>query len=148
MYHYALSVLITGEWTSGATNATLALNVFQNNLGFFGTVFMTATMVIFSVTTSGGWYVYYEATLRHLAMNHPTVKKWLLRMFKYFYALPPFLLTLYLIHVGDLSIWTWWTSPAVSQLHQCVRGSYTVRHIFQASEGLQGPLYEHRNTGG
>lgn len=102
----ALSVLITGEWTSGATNATLALNVFQNNLGFFGTVFMTATMVIFSVTTSGGWYVYYEATLRHLAMNHPTVKKWLLRMFKYFYALPPFLLTLYLIHVGDLSIWT------------------------------------------
>ena len=67
----ALSVLITGEWTSGATNATLALNVFQNNLGFFGTVFMTATMVIFSVTTSGGWYVYYEATLRHLAMNHP-----------------------------------------------------------------------------
>ncbi len=50
--------------------------------------------------------MYYEATLRHLAMNHPTVKKWLLRMFKYFYALPPFLLTLYLIHVGDLSIWT------------------------------------------
>ena len=31
----ALSVLITGEWTSGATNATLALNVFQNNLGIF-----------------------------------------------------------------------------------------------------------------
>ena len=86
--------------------AAMGLNVFQHNLGFFGTVFMTAAMVIFSVTTSGGWYVYYEATLRHLAMNHPTVKKWLLRMFKYFYALPPFLLTLYLIHVGDLSIWT------------------------------------------
>lgn len=43
------------------------------------------------MTTSGGWYVYYEATLRHLAMNHPTVKKWLLRMFKYF---TPFLLLL------------------------------------------------------
>ena len=27
-------------------------------------------------------------------------------MFKYFYAVPPFLLTLYLIYVGDLSIWT------------------------------------------
>lgn len=102
----ALSVLITGEWTSGATNATLALNVFSHNLGSFGTVFMTATMVIFSVTTSGGWYVYYEVTLRHLAKDHPVLKKWLLRLFKYFYALPPFLLTLYLIHVGDLSIWT------------------------------------------
>ena len=45
--------------------------------------------------------------LRHLAMNHPTVKKWLpAHVPKYFYALPPFLLTLYLIHVGDLSIWT------------------------------------------
>ena len=102
----ALSVLITGEWTSGATNATLALNVFQHSLGSFGTVFMTATMVIFSVTTSGGWYVYYEVTLRHLAKDHPVLKKWLLMLFKYFYALPPFLLTLYLINVGDLSIWT------------------------------------------
>lgn len=34
------------------------------------------------------------------------MKKWILIMFRYFYALPPFLLTLYLIHVGDLSIWT------------------------------------------
>lgn len=102
----AISVLITGEWTSGATNATLALNVFRDNLGFFGTLFMTATMVIFSVTTSGGWYVYYEATLRHLAGDHAKMKKWILVMFRYFYALPPFLLTLYLIHVGDLSIWT------------------------------------------
>ena len=50
--------------------------------------------------------MYYEVTLRHLAKDHPVLKKWLLMLFKYFYALPPFLLTLYLINVGDLSIWT------------------------------------------
>lgn len=44
----ALSVLITGEWTPGQPMQPFALNVFQHNLGFFGTVFMTATMVIFS----------------------------------------------------------------------------------------------------
>ena len=102
----AVSVLITGEWTSGATNATLALNVFRDNFGFLGTIFITLTMVIFTVTTSGGWYAYYQAILRHLAKNHPAVKKWLLMMFRYFYGLPPFLLTLYLLYVGDLSIWT------------------------------------------
>ena len=102
----ALSVLITGEWTSGATNATLALNVFEDSFGGFGTVFMTLTMLVFSITTSGGWYAYYEATLRHLAGKHTRIKKWLLPVFRYLYALPPFLLTLYLIHVGDLSIWT------------------------------------------
>ncbi len=102
----ALTVLVSGEWTSGATNATLALNVFTHSFGAFGTVALTLIMVIFSVTTSGGWYAYYEAVLRHLAKNHPTLKKYLLIMFKYFYAVPPFLLTLYLIYVGDLSIWT------------------------------------------
>ena len=102
----AVSVLITGEWTSGATNATLALNVFTKNYGTFGTIFMTFTMIVFTITTSGGWYVYYEAVLRHLAGNHTKIKNWLLPVFKYLYALPPFLLTLYLIHVGDLSIWT------------------------------------------
>lgn len=102
----ALTVLISGEWTSGATNATLALNVFTHNFGLFGTVVLTLIMIVFSVTTSGGWYAYYEVVLRHLAKNHPQVKKYLLLMFKYFYAVPPFLLTLYLIYVGDLSIWT------------------------------------------
>lgn len=102
----AISVLITGEWTSGATNATLALNVFENSYGAFGTIFMTFTMIVFTITTSGGWYVYYEAVLRHLAKNHANLKSWLLPVFKYLYALPPFLLTLYLIHIGDLSIWT------------------------------------------
>lgn len=102
----ALTVLISGEWTSGATNATLALNVFTHNFGVFGTIVLTLIMIVFSVTTSGGWYAYYEAVLRHLAKNHPKVKKYLLIMFKYFYAVPPFVLTLYLIYVGDLSIWT------------------------------------------
>ena len=67
---------------------------------------MTFTMIVFTITTSGGWYVYYEAVLRHLAGSHTKIKKWLLPIFKYLYALPPFLLTLYLIHIGDLSIWT------------------------------------------
>lgn len=102
----AISVLITGEWTSGATNATLALNVFTKSYGSFGTIFMTFIMIVFTITTSGGWYAYYEAVLRHLAGKHTKLKSWLLPVFKYLYALPPFLLTLYLIHIGDLSIWT------------------------------------------
>lgn len=40
-----------------------ALNVFTNGFGVFGTVVPTLIMIVFSVTTSGGWHVHYEAVL-------------------------------------------------------------------------------------
>lgn len=102
----ALTVLISGEWTSGATNATLALNVFTDSFGTIGMVYIVATMLVFQLTTSGGWYVYYQAVLRHLAKNNPKLKKTLLTIFRNFYAIPGFLITLFILHFSDLSIWT------------------------------------------
>lgn len=102
----ALTVLITGQWTSGATNATLALNVFTEAFGPFGMVYIVLTMLVFQLTTSGGWYVYYQSILRHLAKNNPRLKAILLRVFRDFYAIPGFLITLFILHVSDLSIWT------------------------------------------
>lgn len=102
----AISVLITEQWTSGAVDAELAMQVFGLQFGQFGRVFITLTMMIFALTTSGGWYAYYETVLRHLAKDHPKLKNIILVIFKRCYAIPPFLLALYLMYVGDISIWT------------------------------------------
>lgn len=102
----ALCVLITGQWSGEIVDAELAMHIFGMEFGQFGRIFITLIMVVFALTTSGGWYAYYESVLRHLAKDHPKAKATILWIFKRFYAVPPFLLALYLMYVGDISIWT------------------------------------------
>lgn len=102
----ALVVIVTGEWSSGVESATLTLNAFSSGLGVFGTYFLTITMLVFGLTTSSGWYVYYEVVLRHLCNKNTKLKNTVLKIFKYFYPLPGLLMTAYILYVGDISIWT------------------------------------------
>lgn len=102
----SLVVIITGEWSSGAESATLTLNAFSIGLGTFGKYFLTVTMLVFGLTTSSGWYVYYEVVLRHLCNRNTKLKNIVLKIFKYFYPLPGFLMTIYILYVGEISIWT------------------------------------------
>ncbi|MGG5461429.1 alanine/glycine:cation symporter family protein [Clostridium sp. B9] len=102
----SLVVIITGEWSTGAESATLTLNAFSSGLGVFGTYFLTITMLVFGLTTSSGWYVYYEVVLRHLCTKNIKLKNMVLKIFKYCYPLPGFLMTAYILYVGEISIWT------------------------------------------
>lgn len=102
----SLVVIVTGEWSSGVESATLTLNAFSTGLGVFGTYFLTITMLVFGLTTSSGWYVYYEVVLRHLCNKNIKLKNTVLKIFKYFYPLPGLLMTSYILYVGNISIWT------------------------------------------
>lgn len=102
----ALVVIITGEWSSGAESATLTLNAFTSTLGPFGKYFITITMLIFGLTTSSGWYVYYEVVLRHLCNKNIKLKNNVLKIFRYCYPLPGLFSTAYILYVGNISIWT------------------------------------------
>ena len=84
----SLVVIVTGEWSSGVESATLTLNAFSTGLGVFGTYFLTITTLVFGLTTSSGWYVYYEVVLRHLCNKNIKLKNTVLKIFKYFYPLP------------------------------------------------------------
>ena len=102
----SLVVIVTGEWSSGVESATLTLDAFSTGLGVFGTYFLTITMLVFGLTTSSGWYVYYEVVLRHLCNKNIKLKNTVLKIFKYFYPLPGLIMTSYILYVGDISIWT------------------------------------------
>ena len=62
----ALSVILSGNWTDGTNGGTLALSAFASGFGKFGSILLAVIMVIFTVTTSGGWFTYYLAILEHL----------------------------------------------------------------------------------
>jgi AGCS family alanine or glycine:cation symporter len=103
----ALSVILSGQWTSGANGGTLALNAFDSSFGLLGSILLAVIMVIFTVTTSGGWFTYYLAILEHLYKREGPVKTVVMKLFYAVRALPGLLWTIYLVKTNNQGfIWT------------------------------------------
>ncbi|MDO5416997.1 MAG: amino acid carrier protein [Lachnospiraceae bacterium] len=103
----ALSVILSGCWTDGTNGGTLALNAFASGFGSFGSILLAMIMVIFTVTTSGGWFTYYLAILEHLYKQEGMVKDIVMKLFYAVRALPGLLWTIYLVKTDNQGfIWT------------------------------------------
>ena len=83
-----LIVIITGEWSSGLDGATLALTVFEHEIGWFGRVIVALSIFLLGLTSSTGWYSYYEVLLRHLLGNNSKAKDRILKIYKWVYPIP------------------------------------------------------------
>ena len=103
----ALSVILSGCWTDGANGGTLALSSFASGFGNVGSILLAVIMVIFTVTTSGGWFTYYLAILEHLYKKEGKVKDIVMKIFYAVRALPGVLWTIYLVKTNNQGfIWT------------------------------------------
>ena len=103
----ALSVILSGAWTDGTSGGTLALSSFSQGFGQVGSVLLAIVMIIFTVTTSGGWFTYYLAILEHLGKDDTKWKKILMKVFYALRALPGLLWTIYLVKTNNQGfIWT------------------------------------------
>ena len=103
----AFSVIFSGMWTSGETGGELALSSFDQRFGFVGSVMLAIIMIIFTVTTSGGWFTYYLAILEHMNMKENKFTKILMKIFYAVRALPGLLWTIYLVKISNTGfIWT------------------------------------------
>ena len=103
----ALSVILSGAWTDGTNGGTLALSAFAQGFGQVGSYLLALVMVIFTVTTSGGWFTYYLALLEHLGQDDTRWKKILMKVFYALRALPGLLWTIYLVKTNNQGfIWT------------------------------------------
>lgn len=103
----SLVIIITGQWSTGLTGATLTLSAFEVGMGSFSKIFIAGGIFLFGVTTSSGWYAYYEIILRHLLKNNLKLKNFILKFYKIFYPLPGFLMVLAAVTVGmpGATIW-------------------------------------------
>ncbi|GAA6326185.1 amino acid carrier protein [Fusobacterium ulcerans] len=95
-----LVILITGVWSSGATGATLTLNAFATGMGSASKIFIAIGIFLFGVTTSSGWYAYYEIILRHLMKSSPRLKNGILKFYKIFYPVPGFIMVVMATTIG------------------------------------------------
>jgi len=95
-----LVIIITGVWNSGATGATLTLNAFATGMGPASKIFIATGIFLFGVTTSSGWYAYYEIILRHLMKSTPKLKDGILKFYKIFYPVPGFIMVLMATTIG------------------------------------------------
>lgn len=96
----SLVIIITGQWSTGLTGATLTLSAFEVGMGSFSKVFIASGIFIFGVTTSSGWYAYYEIILRHLMKKNIKLKNFILKFYRIFYPLPGFLMVLAAVIIG------------------------------------------------
>ena len=103
----ALSVILSGTWTDGATGGALALSAFNQSFGTIGSILLAIIMVIFTITTSGGWFTYYLAILEHINMKKTRFSELLIKAFYAVRSLPGLLWTIYLVHAQNTGfIWT------------------------------------------
>lgn len=103
----ALSVILSGCWTDGTDGGTLALSAFSAGFGQIGSILLALVMVVFTVTTSGGWFTYYLAILEHLCKKEGFLKTLVMKGFYAIRALPGLLWTIYLVYTNNQGfIWT------------------------------------------
>ncbi|MDD3253587.1 MAG: amino acid carrier protein [Lachnospiraceae bacterium] len=103
----ALSVILSGHWTNGTNGGTLALSSFSEGFGTVGSLLLAVIMIIFTVTTSGGWFTYYLAILEHLYKQEGIVKTIVMKIFYAIRALPGLLWLIYLVKTDNQGfIWT------------------------------------------
>ncbi|MCP5050443.1 MAG: sodium:alanine symporter family protein [bacterium] len=87
----ALTIIITGQWVSGESGATLTLSVFQSELGEIGRIILTGGIFLFGITTSTGFYVQIEVVLRYF-IGDTKNKALILSLYKWSYPIPAMLL--------------------------------------------------------
>jgi len=106
----ALTIITTGVWSSGDSGATLTLSAFGSGFGFAGRVVLCVAIVLFGITTSSGWYTYYDIILRYLFGKDESkdkLKKKVLTVYKFIYPLCGLWLVIYanLVEMPTAIVW-------------------------------------------
>ena len=103
----ALVIILTGAWESGVSGATLTLDAFELEIGVIGRYIVAISVFLFGLTTTTGWYAYYEILLRHLFKKKIELKDKILKVYKWIYPIPGIIMVLIAVY-GELPGSTLW----------------------------------------
>jgi len=101
-----LVIMVTGQWSSGASGAELTLLAFETGIGSAGRIILAFSVFIFGITTSSGLYAQMEVVMRYL-VGERRLKRLILTAYKWIYPLPGLglvMLAVYLEYPGT-TIW-------------------------------------------
>lgn len=103
----ALVIVLTGAWKTGESGATLTLTAFEMEIGSLGRYVIAISVFLFGLTTTTGWYAYYEILLRHLMQNKKSIRDKILKFFRVFYPVPGIIIVLIAVF-GEMPGTTLW----------------------------------------
>jgi len=103
----SLAIVITGEWSSGASGAALTLSAFEHGLGTVGRIILTIGILLFGVTTSSGLYAQIEVLLRYVLGDKNKSKDKILTFYKWTYPIPGLALVIFAVvkELPGVSVW-------------------------------------------
>jgi alanine or glycine:cation symporter, AGCS family len=106
----ALTIIITGMWSSGLDGASLTLAAFEEGIGEVGRYVITISVFLFGLTTTSGWYTYYEILLRQVfgKPEQSSLKNKVLKFFQLVYPLPGLLLVIYAVYYELPGKYVWY----------------------------------------
>lgn len=104
----ALAIIITGQWSSGLSGATLTLSAFEIGVGSLGKNILAIGIFLFGITTSSGWYSYYEIILRHVFKEKTETKNKILKVYRLVYQIPGVAMVLYAVSNGLPGKYVWY----------------------------------------
>ena len=103
----ALVIMTTGLWDSGLAGASLTLAAFESGIGYVGRVIIALCTFLFALTTTTGWFTYYDTLLRHAFGEDSAFRRGIIFILKATYALPGFLAVFLTINSGFGSSRVW-----------------------------------------
>lgn len=104
----AITVIITGQWSSGLSGATLTLSAFEMGIGSVGKSILAIGIFLFGITTSSGWYSYYEIILRHVFKEKVEAKNKILKVYRLLYQIPGVAMVFYAVSYGLPGKYVWY----------------------------------------
>jgi AGCS family alanine or glycine:cation symporter len=76
-------------------------------IGSIGRYIIAVSVFLFGLTTTTGWYAYYEILLRHLMKNKKSIRDKILKFFRVFYPVPGIIIVLIAVF-GEMPGTTLW----------------------------------------
>ena len=111
----ALTIIITGQWSSGLDGATLTLSAFEVGMGPIARIVLSFGVFLFGITTSSGIYAQMEVVVRYL-VGESKKKDVLLAMYKWLYPLPSLALVFIAVYYQFPGTVVWVFSDASTAL--------------------------------
>jgi len=103
-----VSTIISGQWTNGGNGGALAVDAFSQGFGAFGAILLAIIMIVFTITTAGGWYTYYMILLKHVFKKAGgALEKFIVNFYLIFRFLPGLFWCIYLVKTNNQGfVWT------------------------------------------
>lgn len=103
----AVVVIVTGTWDSGVTGGSLSYMAYQTLYGEWGGYLLSVILMLFGLTTTSGWFVYYTMIIAYFFRKHPIGRDRTLLVFKLLFPLTNVVIVSYIYLTGNGPVMFW-----------------------------------------